>query len=795
MSQDPAPADAVRQDALDKVTGRARYTSDIAVQGMAYAALVRSQVSHGVIRSVDTTDAERMPGVLAVVTGADLGSLGIVDPYFGLVILDQPVLTADVVRFFGEPVAAVVAETLAEAEHAASLVSAQIETLDGVFDPETALRSDTRIHVDRESADPGLANVAARFEYTGGDVDTAMAAAHYVHRETYRFPTVAHVAMEPHCCTASWDTGNDTLEVISSTQQVFKVRADLARIFGLPLAAVRVRAPYVGGGFGGKLLTKYEPLAAALARAAGRPVRVLLSPEEQFLTIGRHAAVVTIATGVDAEGRMIARDTQVLLDTGAYADKGPGVAKKAAYRAKGPYEIPNFRSVAMAIYTNKVPAGAFRGYSTPQVAWAGESAVNEIAAHLGVDPVQYRLQQLAPRGGTFMPRDTPLDADLAEGLRLAAGALGWGSPVSPGRGRGVATGVKDGGGGPSRAQAEVRMHSDGSVDVLAGTSEIGQGSLTAFGLIAATELGCPPSRVRTRLPDTAISPFDHGTEASRSTVLVGRAVQMAAGQVRDELGRMVYAQFGEPGEFEIADRNVVLADGRSKLIVDLLADDRKLPKPVTQPSDDAPGAREFEMAPIAGHGYYDTYLGNGSPLGTPTQFYEVGHGAAEVEVDRETGEARLIRYVSVADVGTAINATACRAQDDGSAIMGVGHTLHEETIFSNGQPLTASLAEYPVPRISDLPKEGLSSLLLENNDGPGPAGAKGAGEGGIIAVAPSVAAAIHQATGIWVRSLPITPEALWRALNAAPGPDGTPGGDDGEVAADAGRPVPLRERP
>jgi CO/xanthine dehydrogenase Mo-binding subunit len=293
MSYDESPGDVVRQDALDKVTGRARYTSDMSMQGMAYTALVRSQVSHGVIRSVDTAAAKRAPGVLAIVTGADLGALGIVEPYFGLVILDQPVLTSDVVRFFGEPIAAVVAESTVAAEHAASLVSAEIEALEGVFDPESALRSDTRIHGNRQSADPDWANVAARFEYTGGDVDAALAGAHYVHRETYRFPTVAHVAMEPHCCIAAWDTGNDTLEVISSTQQVFKVRADLARIFGLPLAAVRVRAPYVGGGFGGKLLSKYEPLAAALSRAAGRPVRVMLSPEEQFLTIGRHAAVVT----------------------------------------------------------------------------------------------------------------------------------------------------------------------------------------------------------------------------------------------------------------------------------------------------------------------------------------------------------------------------------------------------------------------------------------------------------------------------------------------------------------------
>lgn len=755
-----------RADARDKVTGRARYASDMALAGMCYAALVRSPVSTGRIRRIDMSAALAMDGVLGGVTGKDLTRAGVVHPNFGLAVIDQPVLTDELVRFAGEPIAAVVAVTMAQAERAASMVEVDIEPGEPLLTVEEALASSVSVHPERPSADPELNNVAARIEYSDGDVDAALASAHYVHEATYRFPMIAHYPMEPHCCIASWDPADlNSLDVVSGTQSAFKVRADLARIFDLRLSDVRVRTGYIGGGFGGKLLCKYEPLAAVLARDVGRPVQVLSSAEDSFRTIARHGAIVHMRTGVNEQGELIARDTQVFFDTGAYADKGPGVAKKAAYRAKGPYEIPNFRSVAMAVYTNKVPGGAFRGYSTPQVAWAGESAINEIAEHLGEDPVAFRERRLVRRGGEFMPHDTPMDADLVQGLTMAAEALGWDDELGEHRGRGVATGVKDGGGGPSRAEAEVRLHPDGSVEVLTSTSEIGQGSLTVFAQMAAEELGCHIDQVRTRLPDTNSTPFDHATEASRSTVLVGSAVRNAARKVADELREILREQTGGKDDYTLVGDRVRIDGEKDRLLADVMSLSRHIPLPQLE-ADGTPKPREYELGPITGLGYHLTLHGKDSPLGTPSNFYEVGHGAAEVEVDEETGQVRLVKYVSVSDVGKAINPQTCHAQDDGAAIMAIGHTMIEEMHFEDGQLVNANLADYALPRFEDLPEKGLESLLLENEDGPGPWGAKGGGEGGIIPVSPAVAAAVHQATGVRIRELPLTPERVWRALQA-----------------------------
>ncbi len=750
-----------RPDAFAKVTGRAQYSSDITLPRMTHAALVRSTSSHGRITNIDTAQAEAVAGVVCVVTGRDMAELGVVDRHYGLTVLDQPILSDDLVRYSGEAVAAVVAETAQIAGEAATLVEVSVDPIEPMLTVDQALEGATLVHPERESAGSDGANIAAYYEFADGDVEAALAGAHYVHEAVFRFPMVAHYAMEPHCCIAAWN-GTD-LDVIAGTQQPFKVRSDLARMFGLQQNQVRVRVPYVGGGYGGKLLSKYEPLTVALAWKAKRPVKLLLSADESFRTISRHGSVVTMRTGVDADGNIVARDTRVILDTGAYADKGPGVAKKAAYRAKGPYDIPHFRSVAMAVYTNKVPAGAFRGYSTPQVVWAGESAINEIADHLGIDPLQYRRDHLLERGGDFMPSDTPMDADLVGGLQLAADGVRWAVPAPEGRGKGLATGVKDGGGGPSRAEAEVRLLADGSAEVLTGTSEIGQGAHAVYTQIVAEELRCDPARVTPRLPDTATSPFDHGTEASRSTVLVGNAVRKAAMSVADQLGEMVERLLGTRRDFVIEEHRLVFDDGSDAVLAELMARDRNLP--VTH---------EFELGPIVSLSYHDTLVSGKAPLGTPSNFYEVGHGAAEVDVDRETGRVELIRYTSVADVGKALNPQTCAAQDEGAAIMAIGHTFFEEMVFENGELLNGNLAEYRLPLAADLPREGMGVELLENEDGPGPYGAKGAGEAGIISMAPAVAEAVYQACGVRIHDLPLNPQRVWRALNEAttqPGPD------------------------
>jgi CO/xanthine dehydrogenase Mo-binding subunit len=738
---------AERKDIRDKVTGKARYTSDLSAPGMGHAALARSSVAHGVIRRIDTSAAEQLPGVRCVITAADVADC---DPFYGESVLDQPFLAIDRVRYVGEPVAGIVADTEEIARQAADLVVLHVDPLPTLGTAAEAITSDTVIHPERASADDDLPNVCAKAVFEYGDVDSALAGAHWVHEATYTFPAVFHYTMEPYAVMATW--GPDGLDMWSGTQQPFKVRADLARIFRVPISRIQVRVPYVGGGYGAKGQCKYEPVTAAMARAAGCPVRLVTSVEEAFHTVTRHQAVITMRTGIDAEGAIVARDTRVVYDTGAYADKGPRVARKGAYRAAGPYAIPHTRSTGLAVYSNRVPAGAFRGFSTPQVVWAGESAIDEIARHLGLDPLEYRAQRLTPRGRPFLGDDAPMDADLPQGLRMAADAIGWSSPKPEGRGRGVASGVKDGGGGAARSEAEVRLHRDGSVEVVAPTAELGQGSRTVMAQLAAEGLGVDYDRIQVRYPDTATERFDPGANASRSTVAVGSAVLEAAMRVYDELSAAAADYFATSTPPRLDGADVVVGDQRIPLVT-LMSETRGL-------APDWLGS----MSAVAA---YDTSKGGG-PLGHTSSFYEVGHAAAEVDVDRETGEVRITKYASVADVGIALNPQAVEGQDEGATVMGIGHTLFEELEFEGGELRNASLVDYRVPRAEDLPEE-FHTLLLENRDGPGPFGAKGAGEGGTLAVSPAVANAIEDATGVRIRELPLTPERVWRALRRAEG--------------------------
>ena len=737
-----------REDAVAKVTGAARYTGDLQVRGCLHAAIVRSDVAHAVLRDVDVSAAAALPGVVTTLVGAELAHL---DPVYGEWMPDQTPLAIDRIRFHGEPVAAIVAISADVARRAAELVTVDAEPLPVYLTPDDA-RAEGAVPI-HEPGDRDT-NVCHRFALEFGDVDTALEAADHVHQATYTFPAVYHYAMEPFTCIADWD--GDTLEVWSSTQQPFKVRADLARIFALDLNQVRLRVPFVGGGYGSKGQAKYEPLTAALAIKTRRPVKLVLDVREAFLTVTRHAARIIVTTGLDADGVMIARDTVVEYDTGGYADKGPRVAKKGAYRAAGPYRIAHVRATGTAVYTNKPPAGAFRGFSTPQVVWAAESAIDEIAAHLGEDPVAFRLRHLKPRGEPFLGSDTPLDADLAQGLGLAADGIGWAEPRPEGVGRGVAVAVKDGGGGSARSEAGVRLHPDGSVEVQTATIELGQGSRTVFRQIAADALGAPLDQVRIAGTDTSVAPFDRGTNASRSTMAVGSAVADACHQVRAQLLEVAAGRGTPVDEVTLEGADVVLhtADGLSRVpLAELIGEARGLPA--------------AEIGPLSAIGVHVTPPGSG-PLGSSTPFYEVAHGGAEVRVDRETGEVIVDRYVSVADVGRAINPVTCVGQDEGAAVMGLGHTLYEELEYdTEGQLLNGAMYEYRVPRASDLPTGGLHTVLLENADGPGPAGAKGAGEGGIIAIAPAIANAVAELTGIRLRDLPMTPERVWRALNAA----------------------------
>ena len=732
-----------RIDALDKVTGRAAYVGDLEVPGMLHGKILRSPLPHAVVKEIDVRKALKLPGVVAVLTRDDLEGL---DPFYGAVVRDRPFIATDKVRYQGEPVAAVAAVVLSTAEEALDLIQVKYDELPVISDTVGALMDgEATVHE---------TNLCNQSGYEWGDVTDAFAKADHVFDDTFTFPMVYHYSMEPHAVIA--DYSNQGITVWSTAQHPFLVREDLARMFGFQLHQVRVVVPYLGGGFGSKSYTKLEPLVVALSKVAGRPVRVALTVEEAFKTIRRHAARCTVKTGVMNDGSFVARECLIHLDTGAYADNGPLVANRAAERIMGAYRWDNVKITSNAVYTNSTPAGSFRSIGAPQAAWASESQVDIIADALGLDPLEIRLKNLVEKGEEFRPGRRALDADPATGLRMAAQAIGMsldkepedqGSalPIKTGRGLGCnLSGV----GSSATSTAIVRLHVDGTVTVFAGTTEIGQGSRGVLAQIASQELQVPFKHISMVSSDTGVVPYDRSTGSSRSTTMMGLAVQGAAKEVKDQLIELAALHFDCPPEELSAKDGLVIRADESVAYGTLIEEEF--------------GARAGELL---GRGYVTPRRDNGRLRQSPA-FWEIGIAAAEIEVDTETGVIRIPHYVSVADVGVAINPQQCEGQDEGASMQGLGHTLFEEMVYEDGQLLNPNLVDYKVPTFADLPAN-LETQMIENHDGPGPFGAKGLGEGGIVSAAPSVANALFQATGVRIKDLPLTPERVWRELRYA----------------------------
>src|SRR5438046_6566984 len=724
-----------RLDARDKVTGAARYVSDLALPGLAHARVWRSPVPHARIIETLTERAAAAPGVLAVWPAADLPVKRL---YFGPAYRDQPILAHEVIRYAGEPVVAVVADAARHAQAALALVDVRYEELPAATSAEQALAANASLshpEIDRAGHFRDLSglrpipgtNVCQHYAYQRGDLAHALEDADLVVEGVYRYPALSHHALEPHCVVARVD--GDGLTVWATTQHPFPVRRELADVFDLPLAAVQVVVPLIGGAFGGKCYTKTEPLAAALAARVRRPVRLALSMEENARTITRHAVSVAIKTAVTRDGTLLARECDVVLDTGAYADIGPRVATKAGYRAPGPYRIPTLRIDARCVYTNNVPAGAYRGYGVPQVTWASESQIDVIAERLGIDPFTLRERNLLKRGEEYVAGDTPLDGDMADGLGQAARAIGWGAPLTRNRGRGLACAMKDGGGTHAVSTAVVHINADGSVILLSGSVEVGQGARTALAQIAAETLGAPFEALVVPAPATSLTPSDHGTSASRSTTVMGLAVAAAAKDAREQLLALAAKLLDAPPSALTIREGKIAHGNRTLTLAEVIS-----------------GHFGLVGGEVTGVGTFVPGEWSGS-LGGATVFWETGMGAAEVEVDRETGEVHVRKYVSAADVGQAINPRECAAQDEGAAMQGIGPALFEARVGERGQLLNPGLIDYRVPTFADLP-EALDSLLIENADGPGPFGATGVGESGTFCAAPAIGNAVARAVGV-----------------------------------------------
>lgn len=754
-----------RADARAKVTGQARFLADMRFPDLVHISLVRSPFARARIGRIDTAPVAHEDGVLAVVTAAEAGH-----ELYGVFVRDQPIFPADEALYLGQPIAAVVGATAESAALAAARLEVDWEPLPAITDLDEALAVGAEsVHPDRSvSHSPGsgpaewmtdlgysTSNVCHTYLRGHGDVDAGFAESEYIFEDEFKVPFVQHYALEPHVGVARWD--GEVLEVWSPTQSPFVVRNDLANLFGLALNQVIVRVPYVGGGFGGKLYSKLEPMVAACALAVpGRAVRLETSASETVFSVQRHSAVIRIKTGVSRDGRLLARDCVSFLNTGAYTDAGTQVAVKAGYRAPGPYQVAHMRSRAAAIYSNMPPAGAFRGFGGPQVAWAHESQMDLIAERLGMDPVELRLKNLLHRGDLFDPTNLPLDSDLPDTLERVASHFSTSPPRRSNRqsrsdgevdtGVGFAVSLKDGGGQRIATCAEIRLDEDGRATCLVGSTEIGQGTITALAQIVAEELDIGFDRVLVPLADTAAGPFDSGTNSSRTVALVGAAVVEAVGDVRDQLRELFSLHFDVSSNEGIILRDGTVTDGEKLISIGGLIS----------------ATRQFMGSQLIGRGYFrsSTAPGTTRPV---NDFWEPCVAGVEVDVDRETGEVTIARYVSAIDVGKAINPAACEGQDEGAVLMGIGHALLEELKFDRGQVVNPSLVDYRVPSFRELPRE-MTTILVENGDGPGPYGAKGAAEGGLLPVAPSIANAIARATGGRIRNLPMTPEAVWLSL-------------------------------
>jgi CO/xanthine dehydrogenase Mo-binding subunit len=736
-----------RIEGREKVTGRAEYTHTMRLPGMLHAKIFRSTVAHGRIRSIDVSAAKKMPGVYRVVTSEDVRKV-IPEPYYGPAFHDQPILAIGKVHYVGEPVAVVLASDPHLAEAAAALIVAEYEELPAVFDEVEA--ADNKILVHDELRPAGTfadlkhlkgrrgTNVALDFKLRRGDVDKAFAAAAQVFEHTFRTQKVLHVALEPFASVADWKESG--LTIYSASQGPSFVRTEIARLLRWPENRVRVKVPYLGGGFGGKLYIKLEALATALSMIAWRPVKVAVTMEEQFYTITRHPSTFRIKSAVDKTGRITARKCEVYWNGGAYADVGPRVTQKSGFTASGPYDIDNVWIDSYALYTNLPPAGALRGFGVPQLVWAYERHTDMIARELKLDPLEFRRRNILREGRPHATGTIAKDVKLEAALERVAERLSWGKPLERGsgpirRGRGIAIAIKAVI-SPTTSVANINIAADGSTILYCGTVDMGQGSDTAMAQIVGEVLDIPAERVKVVARDTDVTPYDMGTLGSRSLFHMGHAVRLAAEEARAKI-KALARDVGEPEGSNIPIPELfqkkygmqagnIVATGTYK--------------PDYTPPDPATG-----MTPNV------------------TPFWMCAAVGAEVEVDTETGKVRVTRLVNVIDCGRPLNPKIVETQISGGATMQLGFTMFEKMHIDAGQVTNASLADYKIPAILDLPPVMVNEAVAAEQSN-GPFGAKGVGESATFCVSPAIGNAIEDACGVRLSELPVDPEAILRAL-------------------------------
>ena len=743
--------------AVAKVTGAVNYIANLEFPGQLFAKALRSPYPHAKLIRIDAGKATALPGVRAVVTRDDLSGL---NPYFGTGVEDQPVVVIDKVRYVGDIVAAVAADSREVAEEAIALIDVDYEELSAVTDIPGAAQPTAPIiheqHVDKTAG----GNIHGVYRAASGDIARGFKESDEIIENTYTLPPVQHGHIEPHAVTAYWEPGGK-LVVHSSCQTPSPLQEQLAKVFKLPLNRVRVIVPPVGGGYGGKNHARIEPVVALLARKARRPVQWVLTRDEVFLTGRRFGAVVKMKTGFKRNGRLVARKVEAFYDMGAYALSGPANTKNACIIAGGPYNIPHGDYTTYAVYTNLPPAGPYRGVGASHVCWAYESEMDDIARRLGMDPLEVRLMNLLKESNGFITGEPMISVGVSECVEQAAKSIGWrgvaeqslrSGPIV--RGKGLAVAIKSTS-TPSTSAASVRLNADGSAILLTSSAEIGQGAHTSLAQIVGDVLGLPIERVSVTFPDTDVTPYDKSTSSSRTTFHMGRAAQIAAGQIRDQLLQAgAKALEARIEDLELRDLRLQVKGVPEKSLT--------FPQLFRAIFGDPSGSL-FGNHTVRTEGGVDAKSGQGK--GSSFWFYSAA--GAEVEVDTETGKVRVLRVATAVDVGKAIHPLQCDLQNEGSALAGLGSALFEEMRFDNGQPINGTFLDYLLPSMLDHPQD-FQSVLVETPHPNGPFGAKGMGEAALPPTAPAIGNAIANAlNGVRVRDLPIKPDKVIAAIHAA----------------------------
>ena len=746
----------IRPDGLEKVTGQGQYAADLSLPGLVHGRLLQAKRPHARIKRIDTSRARELPGVLAVITQSDLPPVR-----YGPFVKDRTLFAQDVVRFEGETVAAVAALSRETATAACNLIDVEYEPLEPILNPEAALTSEALVHPDwsgyaandelvRDGNDCGYVSAVK------GDIDTGFAEADEIVEERYVTDMSHPAPIEPHALLAKWH--GDNVTIWSSTQVPFPARAGVAETLGIAEGRVRIIVPHLGGGFGGKCDVHFEPHVAALARAAGRPVKMVFDRREVFVATDmvRHPIVIELKTGVRRDGTITARQARLVLDTGAYAAHGPAITEIATMMAAGPYRIPHLLVEGYTVYTNKTPAGSTRAPAGPQVCWAVEQHTDVLAERVGMDPFDFRMLNLVEDGDEG-PTGQVLDAvGVKECLEKAAELLGWGTDLVPNEGIGLSCGWWFSATGTS--SATVRLNIDGTATIITGAQECGSGAVMGLPLLAAEVLALEPEQISLLYQDTGIAAFDGGASGSQTTFNNGRAVIAAAEQARDRLIQLAAEDLeASSPDLEISAGTVsVRGDpSSSQTFADVLsrAQDRghvvvehASPPPPPLPDGSA-------VANCAGRVLFATFV-------APSFFCQ----AARVRVDRDTGVVRVKEVAAVHDFGRVLNPVGAEGQIEGGVAHGLGNALSEGTAYQDGFQLNPNFLDYKLQTSADVPTIRIAFVDRPAPDGP--RGMKGAGEPPVVPGAGAVGNAIAAATGKRIRQMPMTPDRVWAALAA-----------------------------